>query len=162
MKKIFPILLVFFLSASIISCSHDKNRLTVLFERVDNIGTGSLVYLKGVPVGEVLQADIFENKVAVDIKLRNKIKIPVGSKFLLHPSLLGPSNISIDPSGETIFLTAKDTINGEFVKAGILDKFISDSAKNEKIKHSLDKIGDGIKELVESVKDTGNKKGANK
>ena len=110
----------------------------------------------------MIKASIFGNKVAVDIELRNKIKIPVGSKFILNPSLLGPSNISIDQSEETVFLTAKDTISGEFINKGLLDKLISDSVKNEKIQQSLNQIGDGIKELVETVKDTSNKKGANK
>jgi hypothetical protein len=58
------------------------------------------------------------------------------------------------PSDKTVFLTNKDTARGYYLQKALVDGIISDSTKREKIQESLDKIGRGIKELVEASRDT--------
>jgi ABC-type transporter Mla subunit MlaD len=143
------------LTLSLFACSpNDKRKVTVLFNRVDNVKTGDNVYLKGLSIGEVTHLELFGDSVLVDIKLADTIKIPFNSKFIIQPSLIGSSNITIEPSDKTVFLTNKDTARGSYLQKGLLDNMVSDSTKREKIQQSLDKIGQGIKELVEASKDT--------
>ena len=145
----------FILTLTLFACSHDnKNKVTVLFDRVDNIEKGSKVYLKGFPVGEVIHLELFGDSVLVDIKLADSVNIPVDSKFIINPALIGNSTISIEPSDNKTFLTNKDTINGSYVEQKLLDRVMSDSVQKQKIQQSLDKIGQGLKELVETYRDT--------
>ena len=143
------------LTHSLFACSQDdKSKVTVLFDRVDKVEKGGDVFLKGISVGEVTHLELFGDSVLVDIKLADTIKIPVDSKFIIYPSILGSSNISIERSEKTVFLTNKDTARGYYYKKGLFDAMVSDSTKREKIQQSLDKIGRGIKELVEASRDT--------
>ncbi|MFN8290743.1 MAG: MCE family protein [Chitinophagaceae bacterium] len=147
--------LSFILTLSIFACSKDnKSKVTVLFDRVDNIEKGSKVYLKGIPVGEVTHLELFGDSVLADINLADTIKIPTDSKFIINPSLIGSAHITIEPSNKTTFLTTKDTASGFYLQKSLLDDMISDSARREKMQQSLDKIGEGIKELIESSRDT--------
>jgi hypothetical protein len=147
---------------SLFACSRDnKSKVTVLFDRVDKVEQGGDVFLKGISVGEVTHLELFGDSVLVDIKLADTIRIPVDSKFIIYPSLLGTSNISIECSDKTVFLTNKDTARGYYFKKGLFDAMVSDSTKREKIQQSLDKIAQGIKELAEASKDTSLKKSLN-
>jgi ABC-type transporter Mla subunit MlaD len=143
------------LTISLFACSQDdKSKITVLFDRVDKVEKGGDVFLKGISVGEVTRLELFGDSILVDIKLAEKIKIPVDSKFIIYPTILGSSYISIERSDKTVFLTNKDTARGYYLQKALLDGIISDSTKREKIQESLDKIGRGIKELVEASRDT--------
>jgi ABC-type transporter Mla subunit MlaD len=143
------------LTLSLFACSQDdKSKVTVLFDRVDKVEKGGDVFLKGISVGEVTHLELLGDSVLVDIKLADTIKIPVDSKFIIYPSILGSSNITIERSEKTVFLTNRDTARGYYLQRALLDGMISDSTKREKIQQSLDKIGRGIKELVEASRDT--------
>jgi hypothetical protein len=82
----------------------------------------------------------------------------------MQPSFLEPVGIIVKPSRSTTFLTFKDTCRGQYIpkrtviemihNSIISDSMINDSLKRQKIQRSLDKIGKGIKELVEAAKDT--------
>jgi ABC-type transporter Mla subunit MlaD len=71
------------LTLALLSCHQESNKLTILFDNVEGLETGGEVYYKGIKVGEVTHLDLFENKVVVDIKLKDSIRIPVGSKCKL-------------------------------------------------------------------------------
>ena len=152
-------LILFILVLALAACSYShKNKLTILFDRVDNLEIGGRVLLKGLPVGKVTHLELFGDSVLVTVKLSDTINIPVESKFIITPSLLGNSHIDIEVSNKTTYLGSKDTVAGSYQKNGVLDNLFSDSAKREKIKISVDKISEGIKELVEASGDTTSKK----
>lgn len=143
------------LTLALLSCHRESNKLTILFNNVEGLETGAEVYYKGIKVGEVTHLDLFENKVVADIKLKDSIRIPVGSKFIINPSVIGSAHITIDPSPQTAFLSSKDTVSGEYSKKQLLDDFVSDTARRKKMQESFEKIGEGIKGLIEaSSKDT--------
>jgi ABC-type transporter Mla subunit MlaD len=143
-------LISFILALALAACFHpDKNKLTILFDRVDNLEIGGKVYTRGFPVGEVTHLALLGDSVLVSLKLNDTINIPVESKFIITPSLLGNSQINIEMSDKTTYLTNKDTASGFYLKKGVFDDLISDSTKRGKIIKAVDKINEGIKELVE-------------
>jgi ABC-type transporter Mla subunit MlaD len=149
------LLIIFILALYFAGCSNNKKpKLTVIFDRVDNLKEGSEVYYKGVPVGEVTEFELFRDSVLVEIKFTNAVKIPANSRFFINPTLVGISNISIEPSAKTTFLTSKDTVTGYYREKGFIDNMISDSAERHRVLQSIEKIGEGIKELVEAARDT--------
>lgn len=148
-------LILFIWVLALTACSHPaKNELTILFDRVDNLKIGGKVSLKGFPVGEVTHLALLGDSVLVNVKLNDTINIPVGSKFIITPSLLENSQINIELSNKTTYLTNQDTVAGSYLKTGVFDNLLSDSAKREKIKIAVDKISEGIKEFVDASGDT--------
>jgi ABC-type transporter Mla subunit MlaD len=143
------------LTLALLGCHRKSNKLTVLFDNVEGLATGGEVYYKGIKVGEVTHLALFNDKVVADIKLTDSIRIPVGSKFIINPSVIGSAHITIDPSPQILFLSSKDTVTGEYSKKQLLDDFVSDTARRKKVQESFEKIGEGIKGLIEaSSKDT--------
>src|SRR5688572_18257469 len=146
---------IIILTLALLSCRRGSNKLTVLFDNVEGLETGGEVYYKGIKVGEVTHLDLFKDKVVADIKLKDSIRIPIGSRFIINPSVIGSAHITIDPSPQTAFLSSKDTVTGEYSKKQLLDDFVSDTARRRKVQESFEKIGEGIKGLIEaSSKDT--------
>jgi ABC-type transporter Mla subunit MlaD len=140
---------------ALFSCHRNNNKLTILFDNVEGLETGAEVYYKGIKVGEVTHLDLFKNKVVADIKLKDSIRIPVDSKFIINPSVIGSAHITIDPSPQTTFVSSTDTVTGEYSKKQLLDDFVSDTARRRKVQESFEKIGEGIKGLIEaSSRDT--------
>jgi len=152
------LLITFFLTALFSSCLRDKNKLTILFDRVDGLETDAKVYQKGIIIGKVTDLHLVDKGVLADIQFKDNVRIPVDSKFTISTSLLGTTSISVEPSNNKSYLTLKDTIAGHYNDKKLLDDLVSDSAKQQKIQKSLDKIADGVKELVETAKDTTDKK----
>ena len=148
------LVIIFILSLALFSCRHDANKLTILFDNVEGLENGGEVYYRGIKVGEVTHLDLFRDKVAADIKLQDSIRIPVDSKFIINPSVIGPAHITIEPSVQTAFLSSKDTVTGEFSKKQLLDDFVSDTARRRKVQESFEKIGEGIKGLIEASRDS--------
>lgn len=138
------------------SCMH-KSNLTILFDRVDGLEVGSKVYNKGIEIGDVTRIDLFGNKVLTEIRLNDKINIPISSAFIINQNLLGTTSINVDYSDKQQFLSSGDTSLGHYQGKKLLDNLVSDSSKRQQIQKSLDKIGEGISELVEAAKDTNNK-----
>jgi ABC-type transporter Mla subunit MlaD len=138
------LILVFF------SCRYDYNKLTILFDNVEGLEKGADVYYRGIKIGEVTHLDLFQDKVVADIKLKDSIRIPVSSRFIINPSVIGSAHITIEPSAQTSFFSSKDTVVGEYSKKQLLDDFVSDTIKRRKVQESFEKIGEGIKGLVEA------------
>mgnify|MGYP000495228363 CR=1 FL=1 len=138
---------------SLLSCYHNKNnRLTILFDNVEGLKEGAFVYYKGIIVGEVIKfsLNIPKDQVAVDIELNDSIRIPAESKFILNPSVIGSAHITIEPSSQTAFLSSHDTITGVQTREQLLDDIASDTVKRRKVKEAFDKIGEGVKGLIEA------------
>ena len=140
---------------ALFSCRRYNNKLIILFDNVEGLENGSDVYYKGIKVGQVTHLDLFQDKVVADIKLKDSIRIPVDSRFIINPSFIGSAHITIEPSAQTAFLSSKDTVNGEYSRKQLLDDFVADSARRRKVQESFDKIGEGIKGLIDAAsKDT--------
>jgi ABC-type transporter Mla subunit MlaD len=139
------------------ACSHNKNKLSILFERVDHLEVGAQVYLKNIPIGKVTNLDLFDKGVIADISLKDKTQIPVDSKFLISTSILSTTSIIVESSDKKIYLTDKDTVAGQYDERKLLDLMIIDSTKRQKIQQSFNKIGEGVKEIIETASDTSHK-----
>ena len=148
------LIIILISTLALFSCRRDANKLTILFDNVEGLENGGQVYYRGIKVGEVTHLELFRDKVVADIKLQDSIRIPVDSKFIINPSVLGPAHITIEPSVQAAFLSSKDTLTGEFSKKQLLDDFVSDTARRRKAQESFEKIGEGIKGLIEASGDT--------
>jgi phospholipid/cholesterol/gamma-HCH transport system substrate-binding protein len=142
------------LTIAFASCLSKQNKYTISFDRVDGLQEGSDVSNKGFAIGKVKHIELFGNRVLVDIKLNDKIKVPQQSIFLLKENLLGASFVDIEYSDKINYLSSKDTAIGEYQKKAIMDNLISDTIKRKKIEKSLEKIATGIGELIESNNDS--------
>lgn len=109
-----------------------KNRLAILFDRVDNLGVGSEVKIHGITIGKVTHLSLIDNGVLVKIAFRDKREIPVGSKFSIINPMIGVAYIDIEPSMSNTFLTPEDTATGKYGEKGLLDNLISDSTTRKK------------------------------
>lgn len=137
------------------SCNHERNRLTILFDNVEGLKEESGVYYRGLVVGKVKKLALADHGVLVDISLADSLRIPMNSRFIISPSVLSGSHITIEPSSSSTLLSINDTVTGYFQKNHIYDDLTSDTSKQRKIRESFEKIGDGIKGLIEaSKKDT--------
>ena len=150
MKILFVLLLTF----AFVGCFSEKNKYTISFDRVDGLQAGSNVLNRGLNIGKVTHIDLFGNRILVEIELSGKTKIPEQSIFLIRENLLGSSYVDIEYSDSNKFLTSKDTILGKYQKQAFMDTIISDTTKRKKIEKSLEKIANGIGELIETAKDT--------
>jgi ABC-type transporter Mla subunit MlaD len=149
------LLKIILFTLALFSCRRDNNKLVVLFDNVEGLEDGADVYYKGIKVGQVTQVDLFQDKVVVDINLKDSIRIPVDSRFIINLSVIGPAHITIEPSTQAAYLSSNDTVNGEYSRKQLLDDLVSDTARRRKVQESFEKIGEGIKELIEaSSKDT--------
>ncbi|MBL7740790.1 MAG: MCE family protein [Chitinophagaceae bacterium] len=136
-------------------CNHKQNRLTILFDNVEGLKEGSGVYCKGFIVGEVKKLALADKGVLVDIDLGDSLRILTNSKFIISPSLLNGSHITIELSESGSILSSNDTATGYFQKSRTYDDWTSDTSKQRKMRESVEKIGEGIKGLIEaSKKDT--------
>ena len=147
--------IVFLLTVfTLTSCFHKNDKIIISFDRVDGLAKGSSVYNKGITVGEVTDFHLFGNRILVDIKLKDNIKIPKQSTFGIKENLLGSSYVDIEYSNSNSFLKSDDTAYGKYQKQAIMDNIISDTTKRKNIEKSLKKIATGIGELIENTKDT--------
>jgi ABC-type transporter Mla subunit MlaD len=133
------------------SCQKENKNLVVLFDNVAGLTDGSEVYRKGISIGRVTKMQLIKNKVLVEINLKDSIIIPIGSRFIINPSLMGPSHITIEPSLAGKYLTNKDTVIGQLENDNRLDDIGYDSAKRAKIQKSIKKIGEGFQEIIKTV-----------
>ncbi len=138
----------------LIACSRNMNRLTILFDRVDHLEVGSEVKIYGVIVGKVTDLDLVDSGVLVKLSIKKESKIPVGSVFTIERSLIGSASIIVQPSTQTAFLTASDTAIGKYSEKKLLDEFVADSARKEKIRVAIEKISSGLRDLIDPVKDS--------
>lgn len=154
MKKKLSVLIVVILFFT--AClGNKKNKLNVLFNKVDSLEKGAPVKLHGITIGKVTDLELFKDSVLVEIKLDKGRKIPVGSKFKIINSLIGGPSIIVEPSDQKVFLTLTDTAKGNYETKGLLDAFFTDSLNKQKARDAIEKITKGLKELSEIRKDTG-------
>ncbi len=150
---------ILFLSTLLmISCKSSRNEIVVIFDRVDQLEIGSGVYKGDLEIGKVVKMDLFRNKVLVKIDLKKEIAIPVGSTFIIMPSLWSVAQIKVNYSDNTAVIGKNDTSYGLQSKKLFLDNLIPDSSRQEKLRKSIDKINEGVDELFEAVNDSGSHK----
>jgi ABC-type transporter Mla subunit MlaD len=153
-KHLISIFLLSFLFA-LISCDTDKqNNLLVKFDRVDFLQPGAKVYKGGMPVGEVENLELVVDSILVTLKLDPQINIPVGSEFIISPSITADAFITIEPVFNARYLTDGDTAIGYYNATTKLNDIIADSAQRAKADKAINKIGEGVKELLEAAKDS--------
>lgn len=146
---------IIILTVILFACNRRHNRLTILFDNVEGLKEGSSVYCKGLIIGEVKKLAEADDGVWVDIGLADSIRIPVNSTFIINPSVMTGAHMTIEPSASVEFLSKLDTATGHFQKAPSFDDWTADTTKQRKIRESVEKIGEGIKGLIEaSKKDT--------
>jgi ABC-type transporter Mla subunit MlaD len=150
-----------FLEISVFMClffgaclGNKKNKLAIIFDRVDNLEIGSSQKIHGIDIGKVSNLKLIDTGVLVKISLSNKRVIPIGSKFSIINPMIGVTYIDIEPSTSNTFLTPKDTVTGKYGEKGLLDNLVSDSTTRKKMKEAYNKIAEGIKELIEAKKDS--------
>ncbi len=154
------LIMITIIAFSLFSCHPAHNKLTILFDNVEGLVKGADVYYKGIEVGEVNHLELLRDKVVADVMLNDSIQIPVGSRFIINPSIIGSAHITIEPASQTIFLSPGDTVTGEYSRKQLFDDFVSDTAKRRKVQESFEKIGEGIKGPIEATsKDTINSGG---
>jgi ABC-type transporter Mla subunit MlaD len=144
------ILVLIVLLVPVASCKKMQPDFFILFDRTDNISKGSEVKMNGLVIGEVASLKLLDNGVVAGIRLHKKIKISSTSGFSILSPLLGNASISIDPRPSTQYLSTKDTVAGYYVQQKPLDHLFSDTVARKKIQTSLDKIAEGLKELIEA------------
>lgn len=153
--SLFRLFLIAGLSFCLTSCKQ-QTRIAVVFDSVDGLQVGNSVLHKGIEIGKVNHLSMYHDSILVDIVLRDTIKIPAGSTFRLVHELLGVSSIQVDYSNNQPFLSAADTCIGLYEKRNLLDRLVSDSSNDKRIRQALRKIGEGISELTEVAKDSTN------
>jgi ABC-type transporter Mla subunit MlaD len=122
---------------------------------VEGLKEGADVYYKGIMVGKVTHLDLFNRKIIANIRLQDSIRIPVGSRFIINPSVFGAAHITIEPTSTSAFLSSEDTVKGEYTRQQLYDDIVADTSRRRKVQESVEKIGEGIKGLFEaSHKDT--------
>lgn len=113
----------------LISCGQKEHKLTILFDRIDNLQIGSGVYCKGLQVGEVLKEEFYRTgEIIVDVKLGSEIKIPVDSRFIIKNNSLTGTIIEIHFSDSTNYITPTDTLTGYYKGTIIPEIAVTDTA----------------------------------
>ena len=136
----------------LLACNNPP-KYTLLFDRVDGLKVGAPVHIAGLMIGKVTRINLKDSlvsQIAVDFELIKDVRIPAGSKFIIRQSLIGDPDILIRMSASPQFIQPNDTLAGIYaVRENVFA--IEDSAKREKVKQSIKKIGEGIKELLQTV-----------
>jgi ABC-type transporter Mla subunit MlaD len=153
-KLLFGLLLIM----SIVGCFSKQNSYKISFERVDGLQEGSIVFNKGFKIGKVTNIDLFANNFLVEVKLNENVKIPEQSMFLIKESVFSASCVEVEYSDSRNLLSTKDTVLGKYQKQAILDNIISDTTKRKEIENSLNKIANGVGDLIETVQDSAKNK----
>ena len=128
------------------ACRNADNLMVVKYKNIGNLAKGARVTLDGIPVGEVVDFNVVHDTVFTSLAIQKNVKLPVRSRFTIHQTLLGPASLVIEPSTQTKFLVASDTVFGESYKEPVLD-----SAKQKKVQAAFEKMGEGFAELVRAL-----------
>lgn len=90
--------------------SSDSYTFDVIFKRAAGLRPDNAVQFVGVPVGKIEKIAVEGSSVKVTVSIKNDVKIPEGSSFLLGSSgVMGSAYIDIEPPTEEF---------GEYIKAG--------------------------------------------
>lgn len=138
----------------ITGCSDDKNKLYVIFDRVDGLKEGNSVMINGLDAGTVTSLALFKTKVIASLKLKSKLTIPEQSEVYIEETLSGYPVVSIKLSDNKANLRNGDTLNGLYKKTGLLDALLTDSVVKQKVEKTLDKIIEVADSLKKGLRDS--------
>ncbi len=121
---------------------------------MEGLKEGSNVLCAGLTIGKVTYLDLFKDSVVVDIEINKEFNIPIGSKFIVEKNTFSTTNLLIEISSEISFIKNYDTVRG-YKDTSRFVLPVADTAKQRKMKESIQKIADGFKELIgSSAKDS--------
>lgn len=133
----------------LINCKHSGNKYTVVVDNVEGLKEGSNVVCAGLTIGKVTHLNLFKDSVVVDIEINKDFNIPVGSKFIVEKNTFSATNLLIERSGELSFIENYDTVRG-YKDTSRFVLPVADTARQRKMKESIQKIADGFKELLDT------------
>lgn len=136
----------------------DGYKLEIIFKRVGGLSAGNSIQFVGVPVGKVEKVEVFGNSVKVTVSIKDEVKIPKGSTFLLGSSgVMGSAYIDIEPpqSVNEGYLEPGSTING-FQGVGMDDVLGSAKEAFTKLNTMADTVNIllGDEDIQKSLKQT--------
>ncbi len=100
--------------------------LYIIVENANGLGQGDDVYFKGLRVGTVSNAEIYNDDVLLKLKIEGVNKIPLDSKFVIKDySIIGGKAVEIIPGHLTDYFHEEDTVRGTSANNGI-DGMISE------------------------------------
>jgi ABC-type transporter Mla subunit MlaD len=145
-------------SLTLLAACHNEPQYTIVFDKAKDLKIGTPVLIDGVTVGRVTRIELKnanDPQIAVNFEITKKTGIPTGSKFIARENILGDTYIMVTPSASHQFIQPTDTVTGIYVPLeNVLD--ITDSVQREKVRQSINKIGEGIKEILQTMKDSTN------
>lgn len=133
-----------------------KYTVSVIYDQVNGLKKGNEVRFAGVPIGKVDDIVVEGTKIKTILKIENKNKIPVSSKFSIGmDGVMGTKFVSIEPPSLSDGTNYKnnDVITGTEPQG--LDQFMASSSK---VLDKLEQIADafnnvfGDKEVQESMR----------
>lgn len=147
-----------FLLFSIFSCNSNKH-FYILFDRVDGLNEGTMVYLDNIEIGEVVEISLNSEFNAL-VKCRYGIKnvIPKNSVIKIdYNDILGISSIEIISGSSGILINEGDTLIGTFVNDSKIDSIVSKGTKIinkviDKSNEKVDSLSNEVNERIEKIK----------
>ena len=126
------------------ACRRSEPSITIQYKNIGNLKKDDKVTLNGVLVGSVQGFHIVQDVILTDLFIQDGVKIPVDSRFVVHQSLLGRANISIEQSDKLSYISRGDTVLGESYKEPVMD-----SVKQRKAQAAIKKMAVGFAELIQ-------------
>lgn len=133
---------IFLLPFLFLACQSNEE-LHIIFAKVNGLQTGNQVQCNGMPIGKVTAINLIDNgqNVLVALEINTDIRIPKNSTFeIRHADLLGTKIIDVSSGNSPVYLTALDTVYGEFEE---LNGDVIKSNVLEVVDHLLDEPGFG-------------------
>ncbi len=130
--------------------------LYLIVENADGLAQGDDVYYKGLKVGTVSEAEIFNDNVLLKLKIEGTDKIPVDSKFEIKDySLIGGKAIEIINGKSKQYIAENDTVYGTSNDGGIegmITDFKNLEPKVYKVLNNLDSLtGNETQENIKNI-----------
>lgn len=127
---------------------HERVTITLSFEKIGPISSGSLVRVNGIQKGSVVKTELTEDAVFVTMRLLADNDIPKNSSFrLINTGLVGKQEVAILVGNGTTYISNGDTI------PGTIDLGFADMTRNMVIVMSdLDTIKGIIDSFFDSLK----------
>ena len=149
------------------SFQNDEYQVIVSLERSGGLRKGDNVHFLGVPVGKVKNIEVVDKRVHVKTAIKNDVKIPEGSLFMLGiDGMMGSGYIDIQPPNTSSdnYLQNGAVVNGA-LGASMGDVLMSASGVMEKLAVMADSVNvifnnkdvqDSIISVVKNTKDITN------
>ena len=126
-----------------------SNQVEVVYDRVDGLSTGSIVYLKGVKIGSVKSLELLpSDSILVVLTLDDDRQIPVGSVARVSSaSLIDGKSITIEKSTSTELVSFNGRIQGVY-DIGFIENLSEESAG---LSGNVTQTADQIAQLTERL-----------